>query len=219
MVVNGGSGSSMVPPKKFRVISYIDGFNLYFGMRSKGWQKYMWLDLSKLSQSILVGGQSLQRTKYFTSRVRGSASKEQRQSAWLDAVATVPNVATYWGHYQPDTKTCQKCGHSQQHPQEKKTDVNIATQLLCDAYRDDFDTAIVVSGDADLVPPILAVREYFPRKRIIVAFPPDRYSRELQDAAHYVIHIRESRFRKSRLPMDIELPSGVKIGCPTKWRY
>jgi uncharacterized LabA/DUF88 family protein len=219
MVVNEASGSSTVPPKKYRVISYIDGFNLYFGMRSKGWQKYMWLDLSKLSQSILVRGQSLKRTKYFTSRVRGSANKEKRQNAWLDAIATIPALGTYWGHYQPDTRICRKCGDSQQYHQEKKTDVNIATQLLCDAYGNEFDTAIIVSGDADLVPPILAVKRYFPKKRVIVAFPPDRYSRDLQEAAHAVLHMRESRFRKSRLPLEIALPSGVKITCPDKWRY
>jgi hypothetical protein len=27
-----------------RVIVCIDGFNLYFGMREKGWQRYYWLD-------------------------------------------------------------------------------------------------------------------------------------------------------------------------------
>ncbi len=30
-----------------RVISYIDGFNLYFGLKSKGWKKYYY-DLSEL---------------------------------------------------------------------------------------------------------------------------------------------------------------------------
>ena len=29
-----------------RVIVYIDGFNLYFALRSKGWRKYYWLDLA-----------------------------------------------------------------------------------------------------------------------------------------------------------------------------
>ena len=32
-----------------RVVAYVDGFNLYFGLRSKGWKKYYWLDLCALA--------------------------------------------------------------------------------------------------------------------------------------------------------------------------
>ena len=28
-----------------RVAVYIDGFNLYYGLKSKGWSRYYWLDL------------------------------------------------------------------------------------------------------------------------------------------------------------------------------
>ena len=31
-----------------RVIAYVDGFNLYFGLKSKGWQRYYWLDVPAL---------------------------------------------------------------------------------------------------------------------------------------------------------------------------
>lgn len=30
------------PEKSARVIAYIDGFNLYFGLKSKGWKRYYW---------------------------------------------------------------------------------------------------------------------------------------------------------------------------------
>lgn len=60
---------------KCRVISYIDGFNLYFGLRANDWRKYMWLDLTKLSEALLLNNQALQHTKYFTSRVRGNVGK------------------------------------------------------------------------------------------------------------------------------------------------
>lgn len=140
------------PIPKLRVITYIDGFNLYFGLRENDWRKYLWIDLVTLSRRLLKANQELARAKYFTSRISGSKSKEERQSAWLDAVSTLPNMTTYFGRFQNDRKECQKCGHAAFLPQEKKTDVNIATQLICDAYSDAFDTAIIVSGDADLVP-------------------------------------------------------------------
>lgn len=144
---------------KTRVISYIDGFNLYFGLRASNWRKYMWLDVTKLSASLLLPSCSLTHTKYFTSRIRGNVGKQERQSAFLDAINTLPNVSIFYGRYQNDEKKCQKCGHYAYHPQEKKTDVNIATQLLCDAFHNRFDTALMISGDADLVPPIEAVKE------------------------------------------------------------
>ena len=36
-----------------RVIVYIDGFNLYFALRSKDWRKYYWLDLARLAQTLI----------------------------------------------------------------------------------------------------------------------------------------------------------------------
>ena len=203
--------------RKSRVISYIDGFNLYFGLKAKHWQKYLWLDLSEFSEALLLRDQVLQHVKYFTSRVRGNVGKQERQSAYLDALTTLTNVTIYWGRYQPDEKRCEKCGHYAYHPQEKKTDVNIATQLLCDAFHDTFDTAIVVSGDADLVPPIDAVKGLFPKKRIVVAFPPERYSSELARKAHAYMNIHENSFRRCLLPEHIDLPNGLHVDCPTKW--
>jgi uncharacterized LabA/DUF88 family protein len=204
--------------RKSRVITYIDGFNLYFGLRENDWRKYLWLDLCKLSQALLLDGQVLQHVKYFTSRVRGNVGKQQRQSAYLDALTSLKGLTIFWGRFQPDQKQCQKCGHYAYHPQEKKTDVNIATQLLCDAFHDEFDTGLIVSGDADLVPPIQAVKALFPKKRIVIAFPPKRYSSELAREAHGYFNIFEAKFRQSLLPSTIKLISGVQLVCPTKWR-
>jgi uncharacterized LabA/DUF88 family protein len=202
---------------RFRVITYIDGFNLYFGLREQGWHKYMWLDLPALSRSLLRPDQTLLRTKYFTSRVSGNPGKEQRQSAWLDAISTLPDLSIYWGRFQADRKECKACHAAAFVPQEKKTDVNIATELLCDAYSDGFDTAVVISGDADLVPPIAAIRKLFPSKKVVVAFPPCRYSTELALNAHASMRIFESNFRKSRLPESVPLASGTVVTRPPKW--
>jgi hypothetical protein len=46
-----------------RVITYVDGFNLYFGMRSRGWRRYYWLDVKRLQQvasaSLIIGRKKL----------------------------------------------------------------------------------------------------------------------------------------------------------------
>ena len=203
---------------KTRVISYIDGFNLYFGLREQRWRKYMWLDITKLSASVLLPTCKLTHTKYFTSRIRGNIGKAERQTTFLDALATLTDLTIYYGRFQPDPKQCQKCGHYAYHPQEKKTDVNIATQLLCDAFHDCFDTALIMSGDADLVPPIEAVKTLFPKKRIVIAFPPKRFSSELAAVAHSKLNIFEAKFRQSKLAETITLPNGTVLSRPEKWR-
>lgn len=35
-----------------RVITYIDGFNLYFGLKQAGLKRYYWLDVAALGQRI-----------------------------------------------------------------------------------------------------------------------------------------------------------------------
>ena len=52
-----------------RVIAYIDGFNLYFGLKAMGWRRYYWLDLFKLSRNLLKTNQELVAVKYFTARI------------------------------------------------------------------------------------------------------------------------------------------------------
>jgi hypothetical protein len=42
-----------------RVIVYVDGFNLYFGLKSKKWQRYYWLNPRLLAENLLKPGQTL----------------------------------------------------------------------------------------------------------------------------------------------------------------
>jgi len=48
-----------------RVIVYIDGYNLYFGLNAKGWRDLLWLDLTKFAGSLVDCNQILVHTKYF----------------------------------------------------------------------------------------------------------------------------------------------------------
>lgn len=70
-----------------RVITYIDGFNLYFGMTEKK-KDTKWLDLQKLSSNLLKPDQVLVKTKYFTSRISeqntNKARRQQKEVLSLD---------------------------------------------------------------------------------------------------------------------------------------
>lgn len=204
-----------------RVISYVDGFNLYFGLKSKGWKKYYWLDLVSLSRSILKPDQHLEHCHYFTARIRSTGGQSQsahRQSVWLDALETLPDLSTHYGHYLPKNVQCRKCGAQWVAHEEKMTDVNIASQLLTDAYEDRFDTALVISADSDLTTPIKLLRQRFPKKRIIVVFPPNRRSAELQKTANGMLVLGADKLRKNLLPEKIQSKSGFVLTRPAKWK-
>ena len=86
--------------KKERVIAYVDGFNLYFGMKAGGWNDTLWLNIQKLAHELLKPHQVLLHTKYFTSRVRNNPSKEKRQKTYIEAIETLLDCNIYYGHYQ-----------------------------------------------------------------------------------------------------------------------
>ena len=98
------------------------------------------------------------------------------------------------------------------------TDVNIAVEILKDAYRDKFDVALLISADSDLVPPVKTVRELFPDKRVIIAFPPARYSVDLANSANGSLVIGKRMIANSLLPEELEEEDGYILRCPSTWK-
>lgn len=203
-----------------RVVGYIDGFNLFFGLRDSGLRRYYWLDPAALIGNLLKPDQHLAGVRYFSARISPSPSdpnKHLRQQCYLEALETLPGVECIYGHYLTKEKTCLRCGARWQQNEEKMTDVNIATRLLCDAMDDAFDTAMIVSGDSDLVPPVQLVRERCPTKRIIIASPPQRHSVKLAGAAHAAFTIGRKKLLDSQLPDRVAKPDGFVLARPASW--
>lgn len=202
-----------------RVMAYVDGFNLYFGLKDSGFKRYYWLDVAALAHSLLKPGQQLLATHYFTARIRSNgrnSTDQKRQSDYLEALA-LRGVRCQFGHYLQKTRQCRQCGASWPDYEEKMTDVNIAIQMLENAFDDAFDTALVISGDSDLATPIRRVRERFPQKRLIVAFPPGRFSGELKRCANGHLTIGEDKLRASQLPAHLTKPDGYVLTRPANW--
>jgi hypothetical protein len=187
----------------YRTIVYIDGFNLYFGLKDAGFRRYYWLDVQTLAERLLLPTQRLAGVKYFTSRISGPPDKRLRQNAFLEAVATRPLVRMFFGHYLTHDRVCQRCNYMQPVPSEKMTDVNISVQLLRDAFEDQFDTAIVVSADSDLCPPIEAVKELFCAKRVVACFPPERASKRLRTVCHASMVLGRRLLADSQFPPEV----------------
>lgn len=158
---------------------YIDAFSFYYGCL-KG-SPHKWLHLVEFCrQSFPPPTNQLNRVRYFTARIIALPDDPQqpvRQNAYLRALKTLPELSIHEGHYErirkpmrlvdplPDgteTVTVWKT-------EEKGSDVNLASYLLLDAFRNEFEAAIVVTNDSDLVEPIRIVRKEF-AKRVVVLF-------------------------------------------------
>ena len=208
---------------------YIDAFNLYYGCLKQ--TQYRWLDLAALGQAILPK-HTIGRIRYFTALVStipgdGDGAQPQRQQVYLRALKTLPNLTVHLGHYLTHEKSMPLAHPPPNGPkfatvvktEEKGSDVNLATMLLMDAFRKDFEQAIVISNDSDLVLPIEVVRTelHIP---VGVVFPCSRPHRtpsvQLRAAATFNRDIRPQTLQKCQFPATLTDGRGT-FTKPPKW--
>jgi uncharacterized LabA/DUF88 family protein len=203
-----------------RAIAYIDGFNLYYGLREKGWRRYYWLNLEALVRSLLHSDQELVSVKYFTALVSstlGDPDKSKRQTTFIEALKTLPRLQVFFGHYLQKQVRCLTCGATWFTHEEKKTDVNIAVEMMTDAFGDLFDMAFLISGDSDLTDVVQNIRARFPSKRIVMAFPPARHSGALSNVASSSFTIGRAKLAQSQFPDSVFKADGFELRRPASW--
>ena len=98
------------------------------------------------------------------------------------------------------------------------TDVKIAVEMLRDAYDDTYDTALIISADSDLAPPVEAVRSKFLHKRIIVISPPERQSKKLESVANATFRLGRKMLQDSQFPDEFNKPDGFTLKRPLTWK-
>lgn len=204
-----------------RLAAYIDGFNLYYGMKAKGWRRFYWLDVPKLIEVLAPAGAEIVSVKYFTAMVTSpphDPDKRMRQRMYVNALQARGGIQIVFGHYQERPRRCLSCGATWTDREEKGTDVNIATAMLGDAYKDRFDILMLVSADGDLAGPLTAIRGLATGKSSIVAFPPDRVSSHLKKTADGFIHISHSELGASLLPPIVMGRKGRPLARPDSWQ-
>jgi len=77
-------GFFLLDMNKKKVIVYVDGFNFYFGLRSKNWRKFYWLDIVKFAEKLLRPHQELVEVNYFSAR-HTNPDKSKRQDRFFQA--------------------------------------------------------------------------------------------------------------------------------------
>lgn len=204
------------PPTE-RLVAFIDGFNLYHGLRHRYGRRYLWLDLERLARELLKPGQELVAVRYFTAALRNDPGAQQRQQAYLGALRSRPLVSVELGRFQGKHLSCNSCGHTWTSYEEKETDVSIAVALVEDAVDDRFDVALLISADSDLCPAVRAMKRLRPTKRVVAVFPPRRHSDALGRAVDSHFTLGQGVIKRSLLSVTVVDAKGRSHVRPASW--
>jgi hypothetical protein len=195
-----------------KTIVYIDGFNLYYGAVRK--TPYRWLNLSLMCRWLLPHDEIVA-IKYFTALVNPRPSdpdQRVRQELYLRALGTIPNLSIIFGYFLTHEVTMARAdgrGFVEViKTEEKGSDVNIATHMLMDGFRNAYELAVVVSNDSDLLLPIRFVTEQLGKP--VGLLNPQRHptSVALAPYAHFIKHIRAGVLAKSQFPNTLSDRNG-----------
>jgi uncharacterized LabA/DUF88 family protein len=154
-----------------------------------------------------------------------------KQSAYVQALATLALVRTELGSFKRKSVKCQNTGcsfrgeRSFQTIEEKRTDVAIAVNMVNDANRDLVDHLVLISGDSDLVPALKLIRDTHPTKKISVCVPAregvedkeQRRADELRQVAHVARPFPFALLKVCQLPAEVTTATGAVIKKPTGW--
>jgi uncharacterized LabA/DUF88 family protein len=161
------------------------------------------------------------KVKYFTAIVKptpGDNMKSVRQKTYLRALATIPQIEVFLGSFQ---------AHAVRRPlangtgtaevidmKEKGSDVNLATEILVDAFTNAFDVAVLVTNDSDLAAPVRAVCNL--GKPVGILNPHKRQSVDLRNCASFIKPVRPWALQQSLLPGVLRDTTG-EIHKPAGW--
>ena len=199
---------------------YVVGFNLYYGA-VKG-TPHRWLNIARMCELLLPNDQ-IHQIKYFTALVDPrphDIDQRSRQQTYLRALRTIPNLTIVLGsflthevtmHLAPPATGFAKVIKTE----EKGSDVNIATHLLVDAFNNDFEIAIVISNDSDLLLPIQIVTQQF-HKPVGLLNPQKYPSKALQPHVKFIKQIRSGVLSKSLFPTALIDKRGA-FSKPSSW--
>ncbi len=160
-----------------RVTLFIDGSNLYHSLRT--FHRRANLDYGRFIGK-LAGTRRLVRTYYYGARVDGTRQPEEhrRQQKFLYHLEKIPRFELRLSRLVYGVTGV---------PHEKGVDVKLATDMLLQAVRDNFDVAVLVSGDTDYVEMVQGVKDLGKNVEVVLFDP--RGSRELRSVADEVLEI------------------------------
>lgn len=206
-----------------RVFVYVDGFNLYY--RALKGTPHRWLNLDLLAKRLVRPGDTIDRVRYFTARVKaraGDPDAPRRQQIYLSALGTVPNIEFHFGNFLTKTKM-RPLAHVPTRfvevldTEEKGSDVNLAVHLVNDAWSNHFDVALVLSQDTDLIEPLRMVSKGVGKPVGLVWLDGRRPDKGMANAASFVRHVSQADLVASQFPQQLPRNAGAPIVKPKGW--
>jgi uncharacterized LabA/DUF88 family protein len=197
-----------------RVVFFIDGFNLYHSLDEKqSYHKYKWLNLRKLAECFVRPSDEINKIYYFTALALWNPRKVNKHKKLIKALE-LEGVKPVYGKFKMRDKKCPNCKTIFKKPEEKQTDVNIAIHLFKSALENEYDKAIIISGDSDLIPSVGAIKTSFPAKKIGVVIPINRRAKELIDICDFHTKLKEKHLASCIFPLEIDIGNSRKLSCP-----
>ena len=206
-----------------RTIVYVDGYNLYYGLLRKS--KLKWLDLFSLFQDhVLDQNAELVEVRYYTAPVLGRMSDDdespQRQRRYLQALRkTHPSKLTIVeGRIMASTPFQRLVSPIPEAPHlskvqvydfnEKKTDVNLAADMIAGAWTQAYEQAVLCSNDSDLEGAFATIRKHHPHIRLGLVAPISgtdhrRISKDLSQYADWAKILSPVHLANAQLPDHI----------------
>lgn len=172
---------------------------------------------------LLLPNDNIRKIKYFTALVKARPNDPEqplRQRAFLRALQTIPNLEIILGTFLSHEITMPLAPPGKGYAkviktEEKGSDVNIATHLLADGFRDNYELAVIVSNDSDLLEPMKFVTRELGKP--VGLLNPHKYpSVELLHNALFVKQIRTSVLASSLFP-DILTDVQGTFSKPKGW--
>ena len=165
----------------------------------------------------------IRQIKYFTAMVKARINdpdKPLRQKTYLRALRTIANfeivLGSFLSHEVIMPLSPPNIGYAKViKTEEKGSDVNLATHLLVDGFRDKYDLAVVVSNDSDLLEPIRFVRKEL-GKPVGLLNPHKNPSVELLPNALFIKQIRKGVLANSIFP-DTLIDANGSFSKPMNW--
>lgn len=191
---------------KERVAVYFDGFNLYHGLSDLKADHLKWVNLWKLSELLISRNtQRLVKVAYFSAFAEHFKNTPQepslhRHKAYVAALEAkdVQFVPGNFANRKWNFSGGPRYRATWKRREEKQTDVAIGVNVIRDAFKDEFDIAMIVSADADMQPVFRMMRLEFPNKTCITVAPPNRpHHQSLIELADDVRTIRRSQVEKA----------------------
>jgi len=154
---------------KDRVMLFIDGSNLYHLLKASSGRTN--IDLEKFCHKLVGGNGKLIRVYYYNAIVSKKLEPERYrdQQNFYASVEAIPYFELRLGHLVYN-------GWPQSRPYEKGTDVMLATDMVAHAFRNNYDTAILVASDGDYVGAIQMVKDVGKNTEVVLIGEDDNAS-------------------------------------------